>query len=343
MLCVQLHFSKLYDGNTIWLDKNEVDPSRRYKGAFVDEDNKYAAYTLEASPDGVHWQRIVNKTGPIQDCSRVFFNPFRKKWVFSIKTGGSLGRQRAYWERDDLFHGPGWGGSVVPFPWPTVDYDDAADPLAPQLPSGQKLPGHQYYPQVYTVDAIAVESLMIGMFVIIECDDGGKGCDHMSDHEMDEVYVAFSRDGFSWSRPPAPRTPLAAMNTTHTSNWNWFDVQAAAGGFITMPDKLLMYVSGRNFQGCNITTGGCQHDSTGVASIRRDGFASLDHSPHLDPASLTTRSLVWAVHATHVFVNFAGTNLTAALIDAVTGTAAHRVAQGLTQSLWNCYCWIVFD
>ena len=63
--------------NTIWLDKNEADPTRRYKGAFVDVATNYSAYTLEASPDGVHWQRIVNKTGPIQDCSRVFFNPFR--------------------------------------------------------------------------------------------------------------------------------------------------------------------------------------------------------------------------------------------------------------------------
>ena len=92
---------------------------------------------------------------------------------------------------------------------------------------------------------------MVGLFVIIECDDGGKGCDQQSDHEMDEVFVAYSRDGFAWSRPPAPRTPLAAMNTTNTSNWNWFDVQAAAGGFLVMPDELLMYVSGRNFKGCN--------------------------------------------------------------------------------------------
>ena len=26
---------RLFDGNTIWLDKSEPDPSRRYKGAFV--------------------------------------------------------------------------------------------------------------------------------------------------------------------------------------------------------------------------------------------------------------------------------------------------------------------
>ena len=30
---------------------------------------------------------------------------------------------------------------------------------------------------------------MVGLFVIIECDDGGKGCDNESDHEMDEVFV----------------------------------------------------------------------------------------------------------------------------------------------------------
>ena len=227
---------RLFDGNTIWLDKREPDPSRRWKGAFVDEIEHYSAYTLEASPDGIHWERIVNRTGSIEDCSRVFFNPFRKQWVFSIKTGiAGLGRQRAYWERSDLFHGPGWGvGGWNPsephpppgaaFPWPTVDFADDFDPLAPKLPSGQKMPrkdlSHPSYPQVYTVDAVPFESLMIGLFVIIECDDGGKGCDGLSDHEM-EVFVAFSRDGFSWSRPPAPRAPLAAMNTTNTTNWNW--------------------------------------------------------------------------------------------------------------------------
>ena len=109
------------------------------------------------------------------------------------------------------------------------------------------------------------------------------------------------------------------MDTTNTTNWNWFNVQAAAGGFLTMQDLLLMYVSGGNFVGCNTTANGCQRDSTGVASMRRDGFAGLDHLSHLDPAELMTRPLVWAVAATHLFVNFDGTNLTVALLDAATG------------------------
>jgi hypothetical protein len=31
-------------------------------------------------------------------------------------------------------------------------------------------------------------------------------------------YLSPSAEGFEWSRPPAPRTPLAAMNTTNTEN-----------------------------------------------------------------------------------------------------------------------------
>jgi hypothetical protein len=187
----------------------QVIGGRTGAAIFCDEDTHYAAYTLEASPDGVHWQRIVNKTGAIQDCSRVFYNPFRQVWAFSIKTGvAGFGRQRAYWERPDLFHGPGWGVGDwkptmphpppgAPFPWPTIDFADDRDALAPHLPSGQKLPrrdlSHPSYPQVYTVDAVPYESLMVGLFVIIECDMGGEGCDQTSDHEMDEVFVAFSR------------------------------------------------------------------------------------------------------------------------------------------------------
>ena len=54
--------------------------------ASVDADNAYAAYTLLSSPDGIRWTERVAKTGPTSDASRVAFNPFRQKWIFSIKT-----------------------------------------------------------------------------------------------------------------------------------------------------------------------------------------------------------------------------------------------------------------
>ena len=43
------------DGNTVWYDRGELNASRRYKMADVDAAQKYAAYTLLSSPDGVHW------------------------------------------------------------------------------------------------------------------------------------------------------------------------------------------------------------------------------------------------------------------------------------------------
>ena len=66
-----------FDGNTVWLDRSEKNASRRYKMADVDQAQSYAHYTLLASPDGVHWETIVNRTeGTISDCSRVFYNPY---------------------------------------------------------------------------------------------------------------------------------------------------------------------------------------------------------------------------------------------------------------------------
>ena len=110
-----------FDGNTVWLDHREKNASRRYKMADVDKANRYAAYTLLSSPDGVHWSTEVPKTGPISDCSRVFYNPFRERWVFSIKTNIAygVGRARAYWETPDLFDPAhvNWRQNSADGPW----------------------------------------------------------------------------------------------------------------------------------------------------------------------------------------------------------------------------------
>ena len=108
--------------------------------ADVDAAQKYEHYTLLASPDGIHWETIVNGTqGTISDCSRVFWNPFREKWVFSIKTNidYGVGRARGYWESDSLFthtnwtqnsaDGP-WDSPNDVYPWAWADIDDDSDP-----------------------------------------------------------------------------------------------------------------------------------------------------------------------------------------------------------------------
>jgi hypothetical protein len=197
-----------FDGNTVWLDKNELNASRRYKMADVDAAQGYAAYTLLSSPDGIHWHTEINRTGTISDCSRIFYNPFRERWVFSIKTniGFGIGRARGYWESPDLFDpaythwkqnaptgdskapGPGYGrwndpGEIYPWLWADVADDSDPETKHPRSATNE-------YSQLYTVDAIAYESVMVAFLAILECDNYGKGpCPGPKYHERNEVFL----------------------------------------------------------------------------------------------------------------------------------------------------------
>ena len=71
--------------------------------------------------------------------------------------------------------------------------------------------------------------------------------------------------------------------------WNWAMVQSVGGGFVVSEDRLTFFV------GSNSNTSGY----TGTASLRRDGFASLQTGA--DPGEALTRPLRF--HGSHFFVN----------------------------------------
>jgi hypothetical protein len=82
-----------------------------------------------------------------------------------------------------------------------------------------------------------------------------------------------------------------------------------------------MYVSGRYVpSNSSKLPGAPQVDSTGLAKLRRDGFASMTVAADAQPASVTTRPLVWSQGAGKLlFVNFKGSNLRASVLNASTG------------------------
>jgi hypothetical protein len=88
-----------------------------------------------------------------------------------------------------------------------------------------------------------------------------------------------------------------------------------------------MYVSGRWVPDAKPGTPrckepGCQVDSTGLATMRRDGFASLvtNTTQAGGKSSVLTRALVWAgADRDSLFVNFAGVGLQVEVQDAGTG------------------------
>ena len=98
--------------------------------------------------------------------------------------------------------------------------------------------------------------------------------------------VGFSRDGFHWHRP-FREAVVPVSNDPNT--WNYGNVQSVGGGCLIVGDRLYIYATGRN----------ATQETTGVAFLRRDGFASMDAGDQ--PGMLTTRPVRF--RGKHLFVN----------------------------------------
>ena len=261
------------DSSIVWLDLDEKDPQRRYKMFRVHGDGGWAI-SIHFSPDGMHWSDIITRSGPCGDRTTVFYNPFRKVWVYSLRTDApGLGRARRYWENPDVLAGVKWESSQ-PTLWVGADNLD------------YRRVDLNTQPQLYNLDAVAYESLMLGLFSIWR----GQPKDRP---KPNEVLVGFSRDGFHWHRPSHDAfIPVSEQY----GDWNWGNVQSAGGCCLIVRDKLYFYVSGRAGVPGTPDSGVC---STGLAILRRDGFASMDAGEV--EGILTTRLVTF--HGRHLFVN----------------------------------------
>lgn len=280
------------DSATVWLDHDDPDPSRRFKlwrchsaprkdGA--GKDVKGFGLTLHFSADGVHWSEPALRTGSTGDRTTVFYNPFRKRWAYSVRHGWGQPRKRRYWETADLLNGPQWK-ELVDVPWWL-----AAD--ARDLPRDD----YKIAPQLYNVDCVAYESVMLGLFAIWKGDPGTTP----GRPKVNELWPAFSRDGFYFDRPADRSAPFIGVSETR-GDWNWGNVQSAGGCCLVVGDELWFYHSGRAGApgGKGSKDGG---GSTGLSILRRDGFTSMDAA---DAAgTLTTRPVRFT--GQHLFVNLA--------------------------------------
>jgi hypothetical protein len=180
---------------------------------------------------------------------------------------------RSYWTNADALAGARWKMGE-PLPWVGADKLDAErDDL--------KIPC-----QLYNLDCVAYESLLIGLFAIWR----GQPRDRAKPNEL---CIGYSRDGFHWHRPD--HRPFIPVSENH-GDWNWGNVQSAGGGCLVVGDQLYFYVSGRAGIKGSPASGVC---TTGLAVLRRDGFASLDAG--LTEGTLTTRPVTF--RGKYLFVN----------------------------------------
>ena len=273
------------DSSTVWLDQEDPDPQRRYKMFVTTPVPRRWSLALRCSTDGIHWSEPVAVSATeVGDRTTVHYSPFRRKWVFGLRISQSnVGRARAYFEHSDAVAGIAQiaNGAV---PWL------CADRLDPHHPD----PAYSdIEPQLYNHDAVGYESLMVGLFAIWQGPPNGI-CAKLKIQKRNELLVGYSRDGFHWYRPDRQR--FLGVNPTEGA-WNWGNVQSAGGCCLIVRDKLYFYVSGRAL-GDRFWDGNC---NTGLATMRRDGFASMDADEAI--GVLTTRPVTFS--GKYLFVNVA--------------------------------------
>ena len=286
------------DSMTIWMDLQDPNPARRFK-AFAYQSGLAYGILIYFSADGIHWNAQVQSTYPIdayEDRTTLFWNPFRNVWADSMKDYVTLpasgnraaytSRARYYLESPDLMNWtPNNANEFASF-WTGPDVNDPP------------YPGAQTLPQLYNLDAVGYESVIVGLFSwyypgpAYPSDDPN----NLPGPALVELGVGFSRDGFQWVRPTRAAGPSGAFIPASNipGTWDMGDTQSAGGGFLVVGDELWFYFSGRNGPHGESTAG-----ATGLATLRRDGFYSMDAGS--TPAVLTTRPLQFS--GKYMFVN----------------------------------------
>jgi hypothetical protein len=278
------------DSWAVFPDYDTADADQRWK-MYLRPPGGHQPGLCLVSADGVHWSEPI-ESGPTGDRSTMFYNPFRKKWVYSLRSA-VRGRSRHYWESSDFLAGAHWNDFLMTLGDETPVFWAAADRLDPPDPAiGQPA-------QLYNLDAVAYESIMLGIFQI-HLGPPNDRCMKVGLPKTTELNLAYSRDGFHWSRPD--REPF--IPASRRDAWDRGYVQSVGGLCLVRGDRLWFYYIG--FQGDTtrrsdhwLENGMYDRGSTGVAFLRRDGFVSMDAGP--DGGVLTTRPLKFS--GEHLFVN----------------------------------------
>lgn len=283
------------DSTTIFIDYNSPD---KYK-LFLRNPGGRSPAIVATSKDGINFENF-KLTTPMGDRSTIFFNPFRNKWIYSLRQTQSnengWERIRHYRECNDFLEGATWNGAEE-HKWLKCDEKDLPNPYI------------SYQPQLYNVDCVGYESIMLGMFQITYGPENDQ-CEKCGVPKITELIPMFSRDGYNFSRPSRESIINASM---YKGAWDRGYVQSVGGVTIIHGDELWIYYIG--FAGDEnragepwFTNGIYRNGATGIAKLRRDGFVSLNGK-----GTLTTRKLEFSGKCA-MYVNASG-SVSAEILD----------------------------
>ena len=204
-----------------------------------------------ASTGASRWRRAARPA----TATTVFYNPFRKVWVYSLRdnAGPDGARTARLLGNADVVAGTRWkagrAGAVG------------------RRRRGRPADGHD-------LQACRRSSTTSTASPTRAC------CSACSRIWRGEPTTARSRtrsasaSAATASTGPGPIAAPSCRCRRTSGDWNWGNVQSAGGCCLVVGDQLYFYVSGRPACRARTRPGIC---STGLATLRRDGFASMDH------------------------------------------------------------------
>ncbi len=307
---------------SVIIDYN-ADPQERYKLMLRLRDMAVEidrAATLYTSPNGIDWN-YVGRTAEVGDRSTVFYDELNEQWVFSIRnTTPNVAwgdvvyqtkwiRTRAYHAGKTFKEAGTWDWNdpeTRPVFWQKTDALDEID----HSQMGER------GPQLYNVDAIAYESITLGMFQIWYGPEVHE-LQITKRPKITELQAMYSRDGFHFDRPSRGLGNAFIPAARVDGRWDRGYVQSVTGGVIVYDDELRIYYAGFSGLGPDkngeMVYDGHAGGALGIASLRRDGFASMDGS-----GEMTTKLLTVTKDVKYLFVNVNAKsgNLRAEILDA---------------------------
>lgn len=275
--------SQTRENNWYIMGEDRIDP-RPADDPGVPFINALWENTMHTSTDGQSWFDGV-PLGRSNDYSSFFYNPFRDVWVMSVKhnvprAGKTLYRSRYYAERSTIEHPGNFNDAVF---WVNADRLDEPHPEVGDAA------------QLYSLHGVAYESLILGAFQI-HLGPTNEIAAERKIPKYNEMKLGFSRDGFHWDRTSRESF---IKGTYQDGDWDRAFINLPQGICLVMGDELWFPYCGYSGIAPDGSRGMYTGASIGMATLRRDGFASMEAGS--SPGTLLTRPVVF--EGKHLFVN----------------------------------------
>ncbi len=255
-------------GGNISHTPNDPDPARRYKAVHSGK------FFFSSSPDGLRWDRLSKgEIFSAGDTGHVIWDPLTDKYRGYAKVGAQVSGQR----RRAVGYSEGTGFET----WPAMRLIMAPDDFDDRWVK----PGSIQRTHFYNCPVFAYQNMYIGFMMVYRAED-----DEGYFHGPIFVELVTSRDGVHWLREDGDRPPILAPSPKRS----WEHGMVTVSSLLVVGDQMRLYYSGYDGLHDYLPF----HSAIGLASLRKDGFASLDGEDN--PGVVTTKRLTGLTGQLHV-------------------------------------------